>query len=348
MNQKTLLQNVNLTVASAQIGVLLGPGDSGKTLLLRGIAGIEKITRGTIHLGDREISKLTPSQRNLSLLNQNSALFSHLSVAKNVAMALRGVVYPEETINDRVNASLESLEIADIADRKPHQLSGSQHQRAVLARAILSQSDCLLLDEPFAGLDRRQAFNLLDLVHQVCDERAIPALIATQDPECALAGADQINVISRGQIRQNAYPERVYRRPRSSVVARIVSQANILDGKVVRSEAGVVLVDTVLGALAGIPADPNLAYESEDRVEVAIRPEAIQLDLMGPEENAFNIRIQEAQYFGSYVNLNINSNSTSLRARVSNPPGLQQFAANTEMCGWVDCDDVVIMKVEGN
>ena len=277
-NHNTVLQNIHLTVASAEIGVLLGPGNSGKTSLLRGIAGIDKVARGSIHLGDREVSKLTPSQRNLSLLNQNSALFSHLSVAKNVAMALRGVMHSEEAIGDQVNASLESLEIADVADRKPHQLSGSEHQRAVLARAILSRSDCLLLDEPFAGLDRRQAFKLLDLVNQACKERSIPALIATQDTELALAGADRVNVILQGQILQNDTPESVYRRPRSSAVASIVCQANILDGKVIRSEAGVVLVNTALGALAGIPADPNGVYAPEDRVEIAIRPESIQLD----------------------------------------------------------------------
>ncbi|MGB0370102.1 MAG: ABC transporter ATP-binding protein [Opitutales bacterium] len=344
LNQSVILQNVDLEASAGALTVISGLSESGKTSLLRSIAGFEKPQRGAVVLDGKDVSQLSPSQRSISLLNQKNALFTHLSVAKNVAMALRGEDLNDAETAQNVSWILDALGMSEVADRKPHQLTGSQHQLAALARSILARSTCLLLDEPLTSLDRVQKQALFNLIREVSREREISVLLATQDLESCLPYADSVAVLSDGRIVQSGAPDEIYRRPLSVEVARQFPAFNILEGKIILAEAGMLLVSTQLGDLAGVPVNADAEFSPDECVDIAIRPESLHCDLMAPEENAFAVTIQEAGYFGYHADLKVLANELSLTVRIPNPQSRQPYLMDSEMFAWVDSDDVVVMK----
>ena len=230
------LDRIDLDIADGQLTALLGPSGSGKTTLLRIIAGLEQADSGRILFNGSDVSKLHVRERKVGFVFQHYALFRHMSVADNVAFGLD--VLPRKQrparndIQRRVADLLEMVQLGHLAKRYPAQLSGGQKQRIALARALATQPQILLLDEPFGALDAKVRKELRRWLRNLHDELHFTSVFVTHDQEEALELSDQVVVMSAGQVEQVDSPQALYARPDSRFVFNFLGQVNVLDGQV--------------------------------------------------------------------------------------------------------------------
>jgi molybdate transport system ATP-binding protein len=236
--------DVELAVAPGQVSALVGPSGSGKSTALRAIAGLYRPTQGCIVCNgdtwldtDRGI-EAPARRRRIGFVFQSYALFPHLSALGNVAEALRH--HPASAREARARGLLELVRLAGLEARRPAQLSGGQQQRVALARALARDPEVLLLDEPFAAVDRVTRHKLQRELAELRDGLAMPVLLVTHDLDEAVRLADQVSVIHRGRTLQTDTPQEVMTRPTSPLVARLVDLRNLFTATVAehRTEAG--------------------------------------------------------------------------------------------------------------
>lgn len=260
------LADVTLAVASGERVVLLAPSGAGKTTLLRAIAGLETVSAGSVAIGGRDVTNDPPESRGAVYLHQTPMLFPHLDVAANVAfpMRLRGV--GRDLTARRVAELLASVQVSDLAGRKPAALSGGQRHRVALARAMAASPRMLLLDEPLASLDP----GLRQEVRQVLARTQLDGtgmLIATHDLDDAVLLADRVAILLGGRIAQVATAEELFRAPATLAIAAFLGIPNRITG---RTESGV--FRSALGRVpvnGAFPDGPTVAVFAADAVTVA-------------------------------------------------------------------------------
>jgi len=264
------VDDVSLTVADDEVVCLLGPSGCGKSTLLRIAAGLEAQAAGTVRLGGQLVADpaagvwTPPERRRIGLVFQESALFPHLSVLRNVTFGLDRL--PALERDARARALLDQLQLEDLAAAYPHQLSGGQQQRVALARALAPRPALMLLDEPFSSLDARLRDQIRDDTLHVLEATGTGALLVTHDPEEAMFMADRIALMRNGRIVQQGTPESLWCHPAEPFVARFFGEVNSLDGQV---RNGVVATPAGPVAAAGHPEGAP--------VTVLIRPEALRI-----------------------------------------------------------------------
>jgi ABC-type sugar transport system ATPase subunit len=241
------LDGVAFEVRAGELTVVLGPSGSGKTTLLRLIAGLERPTRGTIHLGARDITHLPPHQRDVALVFQDAALYPHLTVEDNLAFGLRYGGRRSERPNAaqlqaRVRQVAELLDLTGVLTKFPDELSGGQQQRVALGRALVRRPAVLLLDEPFSSLDAPLRRLLRHELKALKPQLQIPVLYVTHDADEALLLGDRLIVLDHGQVRQDASPIEVYQEPADRTVASLfgLEGMNFLSGRVANRQDGMV------------------------------------------------------------------------------------------------------------
>jgi iron(III) transport system ATP-binding protein len=261
------LDTVSLDVRAQEILFLLGPSGSGKSSLLRVIAGIERPQRGSVWIGETEVAGprtfVEAEERRVGMVFQDYALFPHLTIAANVAFGLKG---PRREVQRTVAALLERLGIARYANSYPHMLSGGERQRVALARALAPQPRVLLMDEPFSSLDEQLRDRVRQETLQLLRESGTTAVIVSHDPQEAMCAADRIAVLRSGRLLQCATVEELYLHPASPFVARFFGEVNELCGQCHRG-----LIETALGPIAA----PHLPDGTAARV--CIRPQHLCL-----------------------------------------------------------------------
>ena len=266
----TAVDGVTLDVGGGELVALLGPSGCGKTTLLRIVAGLVAQTAGQVVVGGQVIDSLPPNRRPVGIVFQSYALFPHMSVADNVAYGLAARGAGRNARKQEAARMLELVQLGHLADRLPRALSGGQQQRVALARALAVQPAILLLDEPFAALDKNLRLDMQIEIKRIQRLAGTTTILVTHDQEEALSMADRVAVLSAGRLEQFAPPTEVYDRPASLFVNSFVGQANRLHGTLednsgaVRLDAGGV-VSTRAGALA-----PG------SRVIVCLRPEHLR------------------------------------------------------------------------
>jgi molybdate transport system ATP-binding protein len=275
--------DVELTVTPGEVLGVIGPNGSGKTTLLRALAGLAPLTAGRISLGEQVLDStqpdvfVAPEHRPVGFVFQNYRLFPHLSVRDNVAFAPRCRDAGRRESRLIADRWLHRLGLAELADRKPGELSGGQAQRVALARALAADPELLLLDEPLAALDAKTKLEIRAELRRHLAEFPGVTLLVTHDPLEAMVMTDRLIVIEDGHIVQHGDPADVARRPATQYVARLVG-LNLYHGTV--DATGHVTLDHQAGTLtatyAGTPS-PG------DRVLVAIRPTAIAVHTTKPE-----------------------------------------------------------------
>lgn len=266
--QTQIVQDFSLGLEKGQIGCLLGPSGSGKSSILRAIAGFEPLSAGEIAVGGKPVGSasfsLRPEQRQVGMVFQDYALFPHLTVAGNVGFGLFQL--PEQMRRQRVAQMLELVGLAALAERPVHQLSGGQQQRVALARALAPAPQLLLLDEPFSGLDADLREALAKDIRQILQHEGITALLVTHDQHEAFAMADQLGVILQGRLQQWGTAYELYHQPVNRFVADFIGEGHLL--AVQRDLAGASF--TALGPLpVAVPADACW---------LLVRPEDIEHD----------------------------------------------------------------------
>ncbi|GAA4616316.1 ABC transporter ATP-binding protein [Actinoallomurus liliacearum] len=229
---------VDLEIQDGEFFAMLGPSGSGKTTVLRMIAGFETPTSGEIRLGNRDVTKLPPFERDVNTVFQDYALFPHMNVLANVEYGLKVKKVPKAERRERALTALASVRLEGFEARKPGQLSGGQRQRVALARALVNRPKVLLLDEPLGALDLKLREEMQVELKAIQREVGITFLFVTHDQEEALTMADRVAVFNAGRIEQVGSPAEVYEKPASAFVAGFVGTSNLIEGEAAQSILG--------------------------------------------------------------------------------------------------------------
>ncbi|WP_290810696.1 ABC transporter ATP-binding protein [Halovivax sp.] len=303
------VEDVNFTVEEGKFLTLLGPSGCGKTTTLRMIAGFETPTEGRIVLGDRDLTGVEPYDRPTSMVFQNYALFPHKTVGENVGFGLKMRDVPKEERRDRVGRMLELVELPDTEDRGVDELSGGQQQRIALARALITEPEVLLLDEPLGALDLKLRKNMQVELKNLQEDLGITFIYVTHDQEEALTMSDEIVVLNEGRIEQRGTPTAIYEQPETRFVADFIGDTNLLDGTYARNGEGA----TVRCGTVELPIEPIPSAADGDAVSVSIRPEKIHLGDGGdPDAVTLTGEVEEVIYQGNIAKVHVNVDGTRL------------------------------------
>ena len=289
------LDGVDLDIGAQEFVTLLGPSGCGKTTLLRSVSGFEALDSGSILLDGADLSVLPPFRRPVNTVFQSYALFSHMTVARNVGYALE-VRGEARAMRDRsVEEALEKVGLAGMGARKPSQLSGGQRQRVALARAIIAKPRLLLLDEPLSALDRNLRQQMQLELKTLQNTLGIAFLFVTHDQEEALTMSDRIVVMRAGRIEQIGTPRDIYRHPNNRFVAEFIGETNLFPVTIERVAAGHALARTVEGLELMLPAG---AIKAGEKALAVLRPTDFMLSDQG-----IAATVTKAVYLGSDLHL---------------------------------------------
>jgi len=274
---------VSLGLPAGDIGVLIGPSGCGKTTLLRAVAGLERVSRGRIVLGNEVVSDagrhVPAEQRRIGMVFQDYALFPHLNVERNVAFGIAQL--PRAERRQRVSEVLALVGLDGMQARYPHELSGGQQQRVALARALAPQPRLLLLDEPFSNLDVDLRERLAHEVRGILKAAKATALFVTHDQLEAFAIGDRIGVMHEGHLHQWDDAYALYHRPATRFVAEFIGHGVFTPAQI-RLDGGEVSVQTPLGALQDVEECPLPSAYEAGLCDVLLRADDIVHDDNAP------------------------------------------------------------------
>jgi sulfate transport system ATP-binding protein len=264
-----VVDRVSLEIEDGELFVLLGASGSGKSTILRMIAGLVTAEEGHILLHGRDVTGLPPQQRNIGMVFQNYSLFRHMTAAENIEFPLSIRKVPKAKRHAKRDELLDLIGMAGLGGRYPRQLSGGQQQRVAVARALAAEPSVLLLDEPFGALDAKIRAQLRQTLKAIQRRLRVTTILVTHDQEEAFELADRIGVIERGHLLEVGTPLELYRRPKNEFVARFLGTANMLAGQSQESQVQ-------LGSLA-LPTPPAAAPQVQGQTAVLFRPEDLLL-----------------------------------------------------------------------
>src|ERR1700722_2585384 len=309
----TALDNVSIDVQPGSFTVLLGPSGCGKTTCLRIIAGLETASSGTVEIGGRDVTNLSPAGRGVAMVFQSYALFPHLTVAENIVFGLKARRVPPAERARRLDRAVEMLGVGALLQRKPSQLSGGQQQRVALGRAIVAQAPVCLMDEPLSNLDAQLRADMRREILSLQRRLGITMLYVTHDQTEAMSMADQIVLLRDGPIEKDSSPAEIYARPATSFAAGFIGTPpmNLFplearsDGMVLRGSDGPVLAPIVSPVGIG-----------------GIRPENLRL-----AERGIRARVKHAEYLGADTVVACSVGEARLLARLPGRVSLEDCAS---------------------
>jgi len=230
--QQEILRKIELSVLPGALFVLLGGAASGKSTLLRSIAGLDPVAAGEIWIDDQEITQLPAQRRDTALMFQSFPLWPHMTVANNIAFALQGRGLTAAERHKQVDAELAFVGLSEFQRHLPWQLTDSQRQRVALARTLIADARINLLDEPFSTQDSQLRERLLRVLRKRQQQTGTTTLLTTQDHHEALRVADRIAVIHEGELQQVGTPRELYDTPHNRHVAEYMGSVNLVDGEI--------------------------------------------------------------------------------------------------------------------
>ena len=230
----TVIHGVDIAIVDGEFVVLVGPSGCGKSTLLRMIAGLENITSGEIHIGDRLVNELPPKERDVAMVFQNYALYPHMTVAANMAFSLKLRGAPQTEIDTRVKRAADILGLGPYLQRFPRQLSGGQRQRVAMGRAIVRDPQVFLFDEPLSNLDAKLRVQMRTEIKELHQRLKTTTVYVTHDQIEAMTMADKIVVMHDGLVEQIGAPLELYDKPKNLFVAGFIGSPamNFLKGAV--------------------------------------------------------------------------------------------------------------------
>jgi spermidine/putrescine transport system ATP-binding protein len=316
----TALAGVSLSVRRGEFFSLLGPSGCGKTTLLRIIAGLDLAETGTLRIGGEDAARIPAHKRPVNTVFQSYALFPHLNVRDNVAFGLRMKKTPPLELERRVNQVMATVQISDLAQRRPAQLSGGQMQRVALARAIVNEPQVLLLDEPLGALDLKLRQQLQMELHTLQRRLGMTFIYVTHDQEEALVMSDRIAVMNGGRVEQLGPAQELYERPRTCFVAQFLGSCNLIKAVAQRCAGRRMWARTSFGELEIELDDSARSINAGDPCTLTIRPEKVVLNdsVENGETNCFVTRIVDLIYTGSETQYLLEGPGGPLKAWVLN------------------------------
>ncbi len=293
-----VIDGLDLTVNPGELFFVLGPSGCGKTTLLRIIGGLTPPSAGTVRFNDQDVTRRAPRRRNVAMVFQNHALWPHMTAEGNVSFGLKLRHIRRAERRRRVKAMLSNVHMVARAKCYPEQLSGGEQQRIALARALATEPNVLLLDEPLSHLDAGLRLELRSEIRRICSQSQSTAIYVSHDHEEALALADRVAVMRAGRFEQVGTPETVYRRPINLWVATFCGAVNVVPGSVASRNADHVVVNTPLGRLTSEYCPQEVRINQP--VTCAIRPECLNRH-NGTGPNVFVGQVQRTAYLGHAI-----------------------------------------------
>ncbi len=337
----TVLHGIDLEIQDGEFLVLVGPSGCGKSTLLRCLAGLETVTDGELHIGDRMVNDVEPRDRGVAMVFQSYALYPHMTVRENMAFALKIRKRPRDLIEERVREVAALLDLSELLDRHPRQLSGGQRQRVAMGRAIVRQPDVFLFDEPLSNLDAALRAQMRVELKKLHERLATTMVYVTHDQIEAMTLADRIAVLDRGLLKQVGSPSTLFDQPDNKFVATFIGSPamNILPG--IRDSEG---------EFAGTGFSIEAAYVPDhgEPVEVGIRPQHLSVRSGEETENALvlhaTIDVIEPMGWEAYAHVTLDT--TPLKAHVRNE-ALQGYAPGDDIDLVVDTGHLHFFDAEG-
>ncbi|WP_380051968.1 ABC transporter ATP-binding protein [Falsihalocynthiibacter sp. SS001] len=278
-----VLNDIDLTIETGELIVFVGPSGCGKSTLLRMIAGLERITSGSLEIDDVVVNDVPPAQRGIAMVFQSYALYPHMTVRDNMAFALNIAKMPKAEINEAVNRAAEKLQLTEYLDRLPKALSGGQRQRVAIGRAIVRDPKVYLFDEPLSNLDA--ALRVATRIEIAQLKEAMPdstMIYVTHDQVEAMTLASRIVVLANRGIAQVGTPLELYERPENEFVAQFIGSPamNLIAGEI--TETGAQTVISLEDGGRAVSDVPTTEADLGLKVNIGVRPE----DLMRTENDA--------------------------------------------------------------
>ena len=316
-----VLNDFSLEIQSGEFMVLLGPSGCGKTTVLRCIAGLMEATAGEIYIGDQLVNDLPPKDRDVAMVFQNYALYPHMTVYDNIAFPLKMRKASKQHIDERVRFIANLLEITNLLDRKPRQLSGGQMQRVALGRALVREPKVFLMDEPLSNLDAKLRVYMRAEIKKLQRKVGITTVYVTHDQSEAMSMADNIAVTDSGLLQQLGTPEQIYSEPKNAFVAGFIGSPsiNFLKCELVVRSSGVYF--QLHGTLLELPSTISQVFRDATHTDitVGIRPKDVVL-LDNENFNGLRLKgeISFTEMLGDYVIADVKiGNNNSIRVAKS-------------------------------
>ena len=300
-----IIQDVNLTVHDQEFIVLVGPSGCGKSTLLRMIAGLEEITDGELSIDGELMNDVEADARGLAMVFQSYALYPHMTVADNMAFALKLAGVPKAERLQKVRQAAQILQLDHLLERKPKELSGGQRQRVAIGRAIVRQPKVFLFDEPLSNLDAALRVQMRIQLAELHRQLKATMIYVTHDQVEAMTMADRIVVLRSGVIEQVGTPLELYRNPVNTFVAGFIGspKMNLIGAVVGEAEAGGVRLSLGGDSHLVVPSRPELRPGIS--VTVGLRPEAVGLDPAGTMPGEVDVVEHLGGETLAYVNLGV-------------------------------------------
>ncbi|GGX88138.1 ABC transporter ATP-binding protein [Litchfieldella qijiaojingensis] len=309
------VDQASFEVMRGEFVILLGPSGCGKSTTLRMIAGLERVSSGRIHIGERDVTTLPPGDRGISMVFQSYALFPHLSVADNIVFGLRSRKVPKPERRERLDKVARLVGLETYLDRKPAQLSGGQRQRVALARAIISEHPICLMDEPLSNLDARLRGEMRREIKALQKRLGMTVIYVTHDQVEAMSMGDRVILMQDGRLVQDGTPGDLYNRPATAFAASFIgSPAMNL----------VPLVDSRDGAIIDGELRCAIAPHEAAGCQLGIRPEDIHVQ--SATAPGVPAEVLDEEYLGADTIVRLRVGAQELRARL---PGVTSLGSQT-------------------
>lgn len=296
-NNNIILDDLNLYIRENEFLTLLGPSGCGKTTTLRIIGGFEQPDSGKVMFDGIDITSVPPNKRQLNTVFQKYALFTHMTIAENIAFGLKLKNKSKSYIDDKIKYALKLVNLDGYEKRKPDSLSGGQQQRIAIARAIVNEPKILLLDEPLGALDLKLRQDMQYELIRLKNELGITFVYVTHDQEEALTMSDTIVVMNQGYIQQVGTPEDIYNEPQNAFVADFIGESNLIDGIMIEDRL-VTFLDTKWKCV-------DEGFGSNRPVDVVIRPEDVILG--APEEGTIQGTVTHVIFKGVHYEMEVDA-----------------------------------------
>jgi multiple sugar transport system ATP-binding protein len=282
---------IDLEINDGEFMVLVGPSGCGKSTTLRMLAGLEEVNSGNIYIGERDVTKLPPKDRDIAMVFQNYALYPHMTVADNMAFALKMAKMPTEERDKRVAEAARILGLTEFLERKPKALSGGQRQRVAMGRAIVRKPQVFCMDEPLSNLDAKMRVQTRTDIAKIQSDLGVTTVYVTHDQIEAMTMGDRVAVMKLGVLQQVDTPLALYDKPANLFVAGFIGspQMNLIEGKAAEGHAKI--------GEYKVPVDAASASKMKGNVTVGVRPEAWRV--VSESEGGLPVKVTVVEELGA-------------------------------------------------
>lgn len=288
---KPAVPGIDLEIKDGEFMVLVGPSGCGKSTTLRMLAGLEEVNEGQIHIGDRDITKLPPKDRDIAMVFQNYALYPHMTVAENMGFALKMAKVPAEERKKAVEEAARILNLTEYLERKPKALSGGQRQRVAMGRAIVRKPQVFCMDEPLSNLDAKMRVQTRTDIAKLQADLGVTTVYVTHDQVEAMTMGDRVAVMKDGYLQQVDTPLNLYDKPANLFVAGFIGspQMNLMEATATDGKASI-------GGYV-VPVDEAAAHRMKGNITVGVRPEAWRL--VSESEGGLPVKVTVVEELGA-------------------------------------------------